>query len=67
MTNIINFRTAKKKVKRSKKEQKAEENRIKFGRAKSDKQVQKIEKAKSENKLDGKFLEKSNSVEKSED
>lgn len=67
MTNIINFRTAKKKVKRSKKEQKAEENRIKFGRAKSDKQVQKIEKTKSENKLDGKFLEKSNSVEKSED
>jgi hypothetical protein len=54
--NIINFRKAKKPILRSRKENKAEQNRIKFGRTKAQKRIDDFEKQQSVTRLDGRKL-----------
>jgi Domain of unknown function (DUF4169) len=55
--DLINLRRVKKNLARSEAEKKADANRVKFGRSKSEKTVTKIEIARTEKKLDGKKRE----------
>ena len=58
MTNdIVNLRQFRKSKARAEKDAKAEENRVKFGRTKAEKQLQKAEKEKARRQLDGHKLE----------
>lgn len=58
MVEIINLNKKRKAKTRLEKEKKAAENRIKFGRTKKEKQLEKQEKERSERYLDGHKLEK---------
>ncbi|MFW2534177.1 MULTISPECIES: DUF4169 family protein [unclassified Legionella] len=58
MVEIINLNKKRKAKIRLEKEKKASENRIKFGRTKNEKQLEKQEKERSERYLDGHKLEK---------
>lgn len=58
MVNIINLNKKRKAKNRLDKEKKAAENRIKFGRTKKEKQIEKQENERSERHLDGHKLEK---------
>lgn len=58
MAEIINLRLAKKARSRQDKEKKAEENRIKFGRTKAEKETARLTKALDEKRLTGHELEK---------
>jgi Domain of unknown function (DUF4169) len=55
--DLINLRRVKKNLARSEAEKRADANRVKFGRSKSEKTVTKIEIARREKKLDGKKRE----------
>jgi hypothetical protein len=58
MTNdIVNLRQFRKSKARAERDAKAEENRVKFGRTKAEKQLQKAEKEKARRQLDGHKLE----------
>jgi hypothetical protein len=58
MTNdIVNLRQFRKSRARAERDAKAEENRVKFGRTKAEKQLQKAEKEKARRQLDGHKLE----------
>jgi Domain of unknown function (DUF4169) len=52
--DLINLRRVKKNLARSEAEKRADANRVKFGRSKSEKTVTKIEITRTEKKLDGK-------------
>lgn len=58
MGDLINFNKKRKAKIRLDKEKKASENRIKFGRTKKEKQIEKQDKERSERFLDGHQLEK---------
>ncbi|MCC5013838.1 DUF4169 family protein [Legionella sp. 31fI33] len=58
MVEIINLNKKRKAKIRLEKGKKASENRIKFGRTKKEKQLEKQEKERSERYLDGHKLEK---------
>ncbi|MGJ8562042.1 MAG: DUF4169 family protein [Alphaproteobacteria bacterium] len=51
--NTINFRTAKKRVKATRKDAQAAENRVKFGRTKAQKQADETASAKAKRHVDG--------------
>lgn len=51
--NIVNFRQAKKRARRAKKENHAAENRVKFGRSKAEKELCKARMAKADITLEG--------------
>lgn len=53
MGDIINLRNVRKKIERAKKETKAAENRMVFGKTKSERQKAEAEKALESSKLDG--------------
>ena len=54
MTNdIVNLRQFRKAKARAEKDAKAEENRVKFGRSKAEKQLEKAEKERARRDLDG--------------
>ncbi|KTD56248.1 hypothetical protein Lsai_1965 [Legionella sainthelensi] len=55
--NVINLNKKRKTKNRLEKEKKASENRIKFGRTKKEKQLEKQENERSERFLDGHKLE----------
>lgn len=55
--NIINFRKAKKSVAKAKKESRAEENRARFGRTKTEKLKDASEKSKLASHVDGHKLD----------
>ncbi|MEE9347834.1 MAG: DUF4169 family protein [Robiginitomaculum sp.] len=55
--NIISFRKAKKPILRGRKENKAEQNRVKFGRTKAQKRIDDFEKDKAVSRLDGRKLD----------
>jgi Domain of unknown function (DUF4169) len=55
--DLINLRQARKNKTRSEAEKKAEQNRAKFGRSKSEKIIGKFETSKLKNELDGKKRE----------
>ena len=58
MTNdIVNLRQFRKSKARAERDAKAEENRVKFGRTKAEKKLQKAEKEKARRQLDGHKLE----------
>ena len=58
MTNdIVNLRQFRKSKARAERDAKAEQNRVKFGRTKAEKQLQKAEKEKARRQLDGHKLE----------
>ena len=52
MAEILSFSKARKKSAKLKKEQNAEQNRIKFGRTKAEKKLQKTKKDKDQKELD---------------
>lgn len=54
MADIINLRHARKSKARSDKDKKAQENRVKFGRSKSEKTLERIDKMRQIKALDGK-------------
>ncbi|MGM9454673.1 DUF4169 family protein [Legionella bozemanae] len=58
MTNVINLNKKRKTKNRLEDEKKASENRIKFGRTKKEKQIEKQENERHERHLDGHKLEK---------
>ena len=58
MVDVINLNKKRKIKIRSEKEQKASENRVKFGRTKTEKKMQKIDNERSERHLDGHKLDK---------
>ncbi|KTD00237.1 DUF4169 family protein [Fluoribacter gormanii] len=58
MVEIINLNKKRKAKIRLEKEKKASENRIKFGRTKKEKQIEKLENERNERHLDGHKLEK---------
>ncbi len=58
MVNVINLNKKRKAKIRLEKEKKASENRIKFGRTKKEKQLEKQENERNERHLDGHKLEK---------
>ena len=58
MVNVINLNKKKKAKARVEKEKKASENRIKFGRTKKEKQMEKQEIERDKRHLDGHKLEK---------
>ncbi len=58
MVDIINLNKERKAKIRLEKEKKASENRIKFGRTKKEKQIEKQDKERNERHLDGHKLEK---------
>lgn len=58
MVDIINLNKKRKAKIRLEKEKKASENRIKFGRTKKEKQLEKQDNERSERYLDGHKLEK---------
>jgi hypothetical protein len=58
MVNVINLNKKRKTKNRLEKEKKASENRIKFGRTKQEKQIEKQENERHERHLDGHKLEK---------
>ena len=58
MSDVINLRQMRKRKDREDKAKKAEENRVAFGRKKSEKQVSIKEKIKQTRELDGKKLDK---------
>ncbi|MFC7780519.1 DUF4169 family protein [Legionella taurinensis] len=58
MADIISLSKKRKAKARSQKEKKASENRIKFGRTKSEKKLDTLEKERHERQLDGHKLEK---------
>jgi hypothetical protein len=58
MVDVINLNKKRKAKVRLEKEKKASENRIKFGRTKQEKQIEKQDKERSERHLDGHKLEK---------
>ena len=60
MADIINFNKKRKNKIRLEKEKKASENRIKFGRTKKEKQLEKQDNERNERHLDGHKLEKKN-------
>jgi hypothetical protein len=54
MTNdIVNLRQFRKSKARAERDAKAEQNRVKFGRTKAEKKLQKAEKEKARQQLDG--------------
>ena len=57
MSNIVNLRQVRKNQKRASKDKTAEENRIEFGRKKSEKKQINFEKNKNEKLLSGKKLD----------
>lgn len=57
MADIINLNKKRKAKARLVKEKKAAENRIKFGRTKKEKQIEKLENERHERHLDGHKLE----------
>lgn len=57
MVNIINLNKKRKAKLRLEKEKKASENRIKFGRTKKEKQIEKQDNERNERFLDGHKLE----------
>lgn len=58
MVDIINFNKKRKAKIRAEKEKKAVENRIKFGRTKKEKQIEKQTSERDDRQLDGHKLEK---------
>lgn len=56
--DVINLNKKRKTKNRLEKEKKASENRIKFGRTKKDKQIEKQDNERNERHLDGHKLEK---------
>ncbi|KTD55861.1 hypothetical protein Lsan_3413 [Legionella santicrucis] len=58
MMNVINLNKKRKAKNRLENEKKASENRIKFGRTKKEKQIEKQDNERSERFLDGHKLEK---------
>ncbi len=52
-SDVANLRQFRKAKARAEKDAKAEENRVKFGRTKAEKQLQKAEKEKTRHQLDG--------------
>lgn len=58
MADVINLNKKRKAKNRLEKEKKASENRIKFGRTKKEKQIEKQENERTERHLDGHKLEK---------
>lgn len=58
MVDVINLNKKRKAKNRLEKEKKASENRIKFGRTKKEKQIEKQENERNERHLDGHKLEK---------
>jgi hypothetical protein len=58
MANVINLNKKRKTKNRVEKEKKASENRIKFGRTKKEKQIEKQENERHERHLNGHQLEK---------
>lgn len=58
MAEIISFSKARKKTTKLKKEQKAEENRIKFGRTKAEKKLQQNKQNKNNKDLDDHQLDR---------
>ena len=58
MVDIINLNKERKAKIRLEKEKKGSENRIKFGRTKKEKQIEKQDKERNERHLDGHKLEK---------
>lgn len=52
MAEIINFKQAKKRLNRSEKEKRADDNRARFGRTKAEKRMTEAERAKAEKSLD---------------
>lgn len=57
MGDIINLRNVRKQIVRAKKETKAAENRVVFGKTKSERQKAEAEKALESSKLDGHKLD----------
>jgi hypothetical protein len=55
--DIVNLRQFRKSRARAEKDAKAEENRVKFGRTKAEKQLEKAEKEKARRQLDDHKLE----------
>lgn len=60
MSDVINLKQMRKRKMREEKAKKAEENRIAFGRSKSEKKLSIKEKIKQSRSLDGKKLDKNN-------
>ena len=58
MTEIISFKQQRKAKVRSEKEKKASENRVKFGRTKEEKKLEKLKSDKAERHLEGHKREK---------
>lgn len=58
MVDVINLNKKRKTKLRLEKEKKASENRIKFGRTKKEKQIEKQDNERNERHLDGHKLEK---------
>lgn len=57
MSDIVNLRQARKAQKRTRAEQKAEENRARFGQTRAARDLEKKRKALDEKNLDGQHLE----------
>ncbi|CAN7434965.1 DUF4169 family protein [Phenylobacterium sp. LjRoot164] len=58
MSNVVNLNKARKARERERARDQAQENRVRFGRTKNDKDVSKAETKKAEQTLDGAKLEK---------
>ena len=58
MDNVINLRQQRKAKKRGEKEKTAEQNRLKYGRTKQEKQKEKSESARARKHIDGHKREK---------
>lgn len=57
MANIVNLNRARKKMALATKEKAADANRVKFGRLKTEKQKQKLEREQRDRNLDGRRLD----------